>query len=269
VATRDPSRAAFAEAYSEAPTSGGIAFDYRPAQNQRFGVAVARYDTSTDTLRPAASLVQDQSSDAVALYWQQAHAGFTATTQFAYLQHSYSDRGHDADVGLQGTNRYSGNSWSLDQRIARPLSTAAGTITPWASLGYQTNELEPYTAKSLYTSDVRFSGATATDVTGAIGLDLRHAPIQLGRGRNLQLSGAAAYRASLHRDDVEVAMEEAAIPGVTQRETIEREQIERLDLVLDVALGLAEDLDLRAAYAFTTDRVDHDQVVRFSLDYRF
>jgi len=268
-AARDPSRAAFAEAYREAPTSGGIALDYRPAQNQRFGVAVARYDTNTDTIRPAASLVQDQTSDAVAVYWQQAHGGFTATTQFAYLQHRYADRGFDADIGLQGTNRYDGSSWALDQRIARSFGVAGSTITPWASLGYQSHDLEPYTAKSLYTSDVSFSGATATDVTGAIGLDLRHAPIRFGQGRVLQLSAGAAYHSSLYRDAVEVSMSEAAIPGVTQRETIERERLERFDLVLDAALGLAEELDLRAAYAFTTDRFDHDQVVRFSLDYRF
>ena len=269
VATRDPSRASFAEAYGKAPASGGIALDYRPVPNQRFGVAVARYDTSTDKLRPAASLVQDQTSDAVSLYWQQAHAGFTATTQFAYLQHSYADRGFDADVGLQGTNRYEGSTWALDQQIARPWRAAGSTVTPWASLGYQSHDLEPYTAKSLYTSDVRFSGATATDVTGAIGLDLRHDAIRLGNGRQLRLAGGAAYRTSLYRDAVEVEMSEAAFPGLTQRETVERDRIERFDLTLDAVLGLSEVLELRAAYAFTTDRLDHDQAVRFSLGYRF
>jgi len=268
-AGRDPSRASFAEAYSKAPTSGGIGLDYRPALNQRFGVAVARYDTSTDTLRPGTSLVQDQTSDAVSLYWQQAHAGFTATTQFAYLQHSYADRGYDADVGLQGTNNYTGDSWALDQQIARPWRAGNSIITPWASLGYQSHTLDPYTAKSLYTSDVSFSGATATDVTGAIGLDLRHDPIGLGRGRQLWLAAGAAYHTSLYRDVIEVEMKEASIAGVTQRETIERDRIERFDLSLDAVLGLSEALDLRAAYAFTTDRLDHDQAVRFSLAYRF
>ena len=268
-ATRDPSRASFAEAYASNSTTGGIALDYRPAPNHRFGVAVARYDTTTDITRPATQLIQDQSSDAVALYWQQAKAGFTATTQFAYLQHSYADRAHDEDVGLQGTNRYTGNTWAVDQQIARPLRAAGSTITPWASVGYQSHDLEPYRGKSLYTSEVRFSGATATDVTGAFGLDLRPDAISLGNGRQLWLSGGATYRTSLYRDDVEVTMSEAAIPGFSQSETVERERIERFDLSLDAVLGLDDDLHLRAAYAFTTDRLDHDQLVRFSLDYRF
>lgn len=268
-ANRDPSRASFAEAYATNPTTGGIALDYRPAANQRFGVAVARYDTTTDTTRPATQLVQDQSSDAVALYWQQAEAGFTATTQFSYLQHAYADRAHDEDVGLQGVNRYDGRTWALDQQIARPMRAAGSTITPWVSVAYQSHDLEPYRAKSLYTSDVRFSGATATDVMGGIGLDLRHDVIRLGNGRQLWLSGGATYRTSLYRDDVEVSMSEAAIPGLSQTETVERERIERFDLSLDAVLGLADDLALRAGYAFTTDRLDHDQLVRFSLDYRF
>jgi hypothetical protein len=268
-ANRDPSRASFAEAYTTNPTTGGIALDYRPATNQRFGVAIARYDTTTDTTRPATQLVQDQSSDAVALYWQQAKAGFTATTQFSYLQHAYADRAHDEDVGLQGVNRYNGSTWALDQQIARPMRAAGSTVTPWVSVAYQSHDLEPYQAKSLYTSDVRYSGATATDVMGAIGLDLRPDAIGLGNGRHLWLSGGATYRTSLYRDDVEVSMSEAAIPGFSQTETVERERIERFDLSLDAVLGLDDDLALRAGYAFTTDRLDYDQLVRFSLDYRF
>ncbi len=268
-AGRDPSRASFAEAYTEPSSTGGVAFDYRPVQNQRFGVALARYESSIDLSRPETRLEQDQSSDAVALYWQQAHAGFTATTQFAYLQHDYADRGYDADVGLQGTNRYTGSTWAVDQKLARPLRAAGTTVTPWASLGYQGQDLEPYEAKSLYTSDVSFSGATATDVTGGIGLDVRPDAIELGNGRHLWLSGAATYRTSLYRDDVEVTMSEAAMPGVSQRETIERDGFERFDLSLDAVLGLSEDLNLRATYAYTTDQIEHDQIVRFNLGYRF
>ena len=268
-AIRDPSRASFAEAHGGAPASGGIALDYRPAANHRVGVAVARYDSSTETIRPASRLVQEQSSDAVALYWQQAHAGFTGTTQFAWLQHSYADRAHDVDVGRQGVNRHAGRSFALDQQIARPLRTALGTITPWASLGYRSQDLEPYTAKSLYTSDVRFSGATVSDVDGALGLELRSAAIELGHGRALRLLGGATYRTSLYRDDVEVGMREAALPGLRQTETIERERIERFDLALDAVLALDDDLELRAAYAFMTNRFDHEQRLRFSLAYRF
>lgn len=269
-ATRDPSRASFAEAYAADPTTGGIALDYRAGRNQRFGVALARYDTTTETSSsPAFQSTRDQRSDAVALYWQQAEAGFTATTQFSYLQHDYADQAHDEDVGLQGVNRYDGSTWALDQQIARPLRAAGSTITPWASVAYQSHELESYRAKTLYTSDVRFSGATATDVTGAIGLDLRHEAIRLGNGRHLWLSGGATYRTSLYRDDVSVSMTEAATPGISQTETIERDRIERFDLSLDAIVGLDEDLNLRAAYAFTTDRLDQEQRVRFSLDYRF
>ena len=264
-----PSRVAFAETYRSTAASGGVALDYRLAQDRRFGLAISRYDAATETRSAAAQLDQAQSSDAVALYWQQAHGGIHATTQFAFLQHQFTERAQDDLIGQSGVTRHAGQTWSLDQKLARPTRTADSTLTPWVSVGYQSHELAPYEAKSLYTSNVRFSGATATDVTGGIGLDLRHDAISVGGDRQLWLSGSAAYALSLYRDDVEVTMSEAAMPGLEQRETIERQQIERFELSLDAVLGLAQDLHLRAGYGLTADRTDHDQRVRISLDYRF
>jgi hypothetical protein len=106
----------------------------------------------------------------------------------------------------------------------------------WVSLGCQSHELEPDEAKSLCTSDVRYSGATASAVMGGVGLDLRHDPLTLDGGRQLWLSDGAAYVTSPHRDDAEVTISEAAISGVSQRETIERTRIERFDLSLDAVL---------------------------------
>ena len=73
---------------------------------------------------------------------------------------------------------------------------------------------------------------------------------------------------SFYRDDFEVTMSEAAMPGLSQSETIEQQRIERFDLSLDAVVGLAQDLHLRAAYGLTADRADHEQRVRVSLDYR-
>ena len=241
----------------------------RSGQAQRFGLAVSRYDDASGSSDSATSLVREQSSDAVSLYWQQGAAGFLATTQFSYLEHQYEDRSNDEILGNSGVNDHAGRSWALDQKIARPTRIGSNTFVPWASLGYQLHELDPYEAESLYTSDVSFSGANASDVLGALGLDVRHEPIDLGGGRHLWLKAGASYLASLYRDDVEVTMSEAALPGLSQQQTIERDGIERVDVSLDAVLGLNPDLNLRAAYAFTTDRIDHDQLVRFSLDYRF
>jgi phospholipase/lecithinase/hemolysin len=264
-----PSRAAFAATYGGSPAAGGIALDYRLARDQRFGVAVSRYDSASDTDLSAARLSQDQTSDGVAVYWQQEHGGVQSTTQFAFLQHQFTERAQDDLLGNSGVTEHAGRTWSLDQKLARPTRASAGTVTPWVSLSYQSHDLAPYEAKSLYTSNVRYSGATATDVLGAIGIDLAHDPIDLGRGRNLWLSGKAAYVASVYRDDVQVTMSEAALPGFSQQETIQRERVERFDLSLDAVLGLSPDLNLRAAYALAADRADEVQSLRFSLDYRF
>jgi hypothetical protein len=264
-----PSRAAFAETYGGAAAAGGVALDYRLARDQRFGIAVSRYDSATDTDLSEARLSQDQTSDGVAVYWQQQHGGVQSTTQFAFLQHQFTERAQDDLLGQSGVTEHEGQTWSLDQKLARPTRASTGTVTPWVSLSYQSHDLAPYEAKSLYTSNVRYSGASATDVFGAIGIDLAHDPIDLGRGRQLWLSGKAAYLASVYRDDVEVTMSETALPGLSQQETIEREQVERFDLSLDAVLGLSEDLNLRAAYALAADRADEVQSVRFSLDYKF
>lgn len=273
-AASDLTRLSFSEAYRQTPEAGGIALDFNLGANKRgqaqhFGLAVSRYDDASGSSDSATSLVQEQSSDAVSLYWQQAAAGFQATTQFSYLQHQYEDRSYDEVLGQSGVSEHTGSTWALDQKIARPTRIGSNTFVPWASLGYQMHELDPYEAESLYTSDVSFSGAKASDVLGALGLDIRHEPIDLGGGRHLWLKAGASYLASLYRDDVEVTMSEAALPGLSQQQTIEREQIERVDVSLDAVLGLNPDLNLRAAYAFTTDRVDSDQLVRVSLDYHF
>ncbi len=273
-AASDPTRLGFSEAYRRTSEAGGVALDVNLGANgsgqaRRFGLAVSRYDDASGSSDSATSLVQEQSSDAVSLYWQQAAAGFQATTQFSYLQHQFEDRSNDEILGNSGVSEHAGRTWALDQKIARPTRVGSNTFVPWASLGYQMHELDPYEAESLYTSDVSFSGATASDVLGALGLDVRHEPIDLGGGRHLWLKAGASYLASLYRDDVEVTMSEAALPGLSQQQTIERDQIERIDVSFGAVLGLNPDLNLRAAYAFTTDRVDHDQLVRFSLDYRF
>lgn len=274
-AASDPTRLGFSEAYRQTSEAGGVALDVNlgtdgSGQAHRFGLAVSRYDDASGSSDSATSLVREQSSDAVSLYWQQeAAVGFLATTQFSYLEHQFEDRSNDEILGNSGVNEHTGRSWALDQKIARPTRVGSNTFVPWASLGYQLHELDPYEAESLYTSDVGFSGAQASDVLGALGLDIRHEPIDLGGGRHLWLKAGASYLASLYRDDVEVTMSEAALPGLSQEQTIERDQIERVDVSVDAVLGLNPDLNLRAAYAFTTDRVDHDQLVRFSLDYRF
>ncbi len=264
-----PSRTGFAETYRVGSAAGGIALDYRPAPHQRFGLAVSRYDSFGGTNRGAASLGEEQSSNGLALYWQRTHGGIQATSQFAFLQHYFSERAQDDMIGQSGVTRHTGRTWAFDQRLARPTRTGRATLTPWASLGYQSHELDPYSAKSLYTSDISYGGASATDVTGALGLELRHDPIALGGGLHLWLGGGASYVSSLYRDDVEVTMREAAMPDLDQRETIERERIARFDLTLDAALGLARDLHLRAGYGLTADRADHEQRIRLSLDYRF
>lgn len=265
----DPSRAGFAEAHGAAPVAGGIALDYGLDEKRRFGLAIARYDDRTEQERRTSRLVQDQGSDALALYWQQEHAGFAATTQFAYLRHQFDDRAHDDLLGHGGVNGHGGSSWALDQTIARPTRAAKSTITPWVSLGYQSHELEPYAAKSLYTSDLRFSGDRAIDIMSGIGLDVARDAIALGGERFLWLSGGLAYRTSLYRDDVEVEISEAALPGLSQRETIERERIERFDLTLGAVMSLAHDLHLRAGYGFSAASSEQEQWLRMSLAYRF
>jgi hypothetical protein len=273
-AASDPVRLGFSEAYATAAEAGGVALDFnlgrdRAGQARRLGLAVSRYDDASSESRTASDLVQQQSSDAVSVYWQQQARGFEATTQFSFLQHQYADRSHDELLGHSGVTEHTGSTWAIDQKLARPTRAGRATFVPWASLGYQLHELDPYEAKSLYTSDVSFSGARASDVLGALGLDIRHEPIDLGGGKRLWLQAGASYMASLYREDVEVTMSEAALPGLSQQETIERRRIERFDLGLDAVLGLREDLNLRAAYAFSTDRVDDEQLVRVSLDYRF
>jgi len=268
-AQNDPARASFALAQGELSAAGGVALDYRFDPKNAVGLAIARYDDGSSGTQAAGGIRQDRSSDAVALYWQQDRSGFAATTRFAYLTHELAERAHDELLGQSGVSRHDASTWSLDQRIARPTRLAATTLTPWVSLAYQAHELEPYRAASLYTSDLHFGGASVADVTGAVGLDIRRDVMPLASGRQLWLSGGVAMTTTLHRDDAEVAIREAAQPGVVQRETIERDAVQRFDLSLDAVLGLAEGLNLRAGYGLSAGEQGQDQRLRLSLDYRF
>lgn len=267
--SQDPARAYFADAKGGNAAAGGVALDYGLDPTATVGLAIARYDSNQSSTRGMSAIRQDQTSDALALYWQTAQSGFTVTSRFAYLDHEMSDRAHDDLLGQSGVSQHGGSSWSLDQRIARPARIAATTLTPWASLAYQQHELAPYTATSLYTSDLRYSGANVVDVIGSVGVDVRHDGIPLGFGRQLWLSGKVAMTSSLHRDDAEVRITEATQPGIVQREAIERDTIQRFDLSLDAVLGLAEALNLRASYGVVADESDREQRIGFHLDYRF
>ena len=134
-----PSRAAFAETYRAGPAAGGVALDYRVAPGQRFGLAISRYDTSSATGGPATSAVQDHGADGVAVYWQQAHRAIQATTQFAFLQHRFTERAQDDLVGQSGVTEHAGRTWVLDQKLARPTRAGEAVLTPWVSLGYQSH----------------------------------------------------------------------------------------------------------------------------------
>lgn len=265
----DPGRASFAAAYGGRQAAGGIALAYRLDPATTLGLAIARYDSSRGSGERAASLQHDDSSDGLALYWQRDGSGLSATTRFSYLEHAFADRLHDEILGQSGVSRHDGTSWSLDQRISRPVRAADATLIPWASLAYQQHDIAPYSAASLYTSDLRFGRASVSDVLGAVGLDIRRDPIELAAGRHLWLSAGMSMTTSLHRDDAEVEISEAAVPGVTQRETIQRDRVERFDLSLAATLGVFDALDLRAGYALAADRSEQRQQVRFSLDYRF
>lgn len=266
-AGRDPARTSFSEHRHGSAAAGGIALDYRLDQTTSLGLAMGRYDAGQAV--EGSGLSREQSSDALALYWQQAAAGFTFASTFSYLEHSFADSIADPILGQAGVSRHDGRSWRLDQRVARPSRAADATLVPWASLSFEQHELEPYTAAGLYTSELRYGGDSVADVLAGAGLDIRHDPIAVGSGRWLWLSGGVAMTASLHRDDAELSVSEAAQPGVVQRESVEREPVRRLDLTLDAVLGLSEAFNLRAGYAFVAEATEPEQSVRFSLDYRF
>jgi lysophospholipase L1-like esterase len=212
----------------------------------RFGLSVARYGGSVEARNFEGGDYTDYVSDALGLYWQQTVRGLLASTQVSFLKHEFDSRGSDDLLGMVAVNQGRGDTWSLAQRLSRPVNLGPTSFVPWVSVALESNKLSPGTVSSLYTSDVHFSGIRTNDWIGQVGIDLQLDPIRFGSGKTLILSSSAGYLTSLYRDDIEVSMAEAAMPGVIQRERLQR------DRSYQVGLGLAASLDLGNSFLLAT-----------------
>jgi hypothetical protein len=81
-----------------------------------------------------------------------------------------------------------------------------------------------------------------------VGVDVQSDPLALGGNKKLHFGASLNHAASLSRDTVTVAMQEAGSPGVVQREIFPLGKVERTELGLQAALSVAKNLQFTATY---------------------
>lgn len=248
------------------PTGLALNYSTQPnaeGQRQSFGVALSQVDVGRKLDGIEDRTAQKYNAQATSLYWLQNASDFLLTTQLSNLQLQHDSIANDSLLNRFVSNTSSGSSWSFEQKIRRPMGNEFMAFTPWVSLAAQSHKINPYQAKTLYTTDTTFSATTANEWLSGIGFDWQMAPIHLGHGKKLSFGGSLNHLQSLRRDAVVVSMQEARTPGFTQRETVEREKISRTQLGFNAGMELSKNVNLNAAYATDLSKVKATQ--NFSL----
>jgi hypothetical protein len=197
--------------------------------------------------------------------------GLVLSSRFAYSDDRHRHRVFDELLGEGRKAGFDGNTTEVSQRLGYPVEAAWGlTLTPWAELTHRVQKVDGFTMASPYVSDVSYAATEVGETEAALGIDARSAPIALGAGASLVLSGGLSYTHSLVRDDYELEMREEALEGFTQRETVERPELRQIGLNLGAELAVGESLAIGAGVALTSDPAEGTaEAARFSLTYRF
>jgi phospholipase/lecithinase/hemolysin len=266
----DPSRSGFAQLTQAGRADAGIGLNYALDTDTRLGVVMSRYGSDQTYDLGADATRLDTASDTVSVYVDSKLGGIDLRTRASFANDSYEKATYNEVVDEANSVRHGGRTMSISQTASKALRVGNAWLQPWVNVTHSEQQIDGYTISNPFVSDLTYSDATVTDTVASLGLNATSDRFTLGGGTTLTLTGGLSYTRSLRADDYEVTIKEAAMAGLKQTETVEREGAEMIGLRLGSALEMGESLSLSTDYAFTKQmgvEADHSVTARFN--YRF
>ena len=260
---------------AQTPASGGVGVDLRYGPSSKIGIAFGDYSVASDYAHGGGSSRADLRSRSLSLSLDQELAGWQAHTRLSLAENDLAVRRQDRLLGRLDRARGESRSLDLRHRWARPLRAGAAWWSPWMDVSLSQQQIDGYRIDNAYLGETRYGDAVVRDLTAGVGLASHIDPIELNSlvdlDATLHLTGGLSLARSLHRDDLQVSVQESGLAaGRSQSEAIDREPIERMAVHLGADLATGGALDLRSAYDFHLDRTQGPaHVVRLDISYRF
>jgi phospholipase/lecithinase/hemolysin len=243
--------AAFSEQPVDQAADGGLALRYSLGGGTDIALLASEYGATSDMGTEAGSESSSAKSRATGLVIGHRTGNVQLSTSLIYSDDSYRRSAFDSFVGQSESARFGGETMRLGQRVGYVVEAEHATITPWAELSWQRQEIDSYTISNPFVSDQTYSAEPVEQTTASLGVAAEALPIRVGAHGDLRLFGGLAYNHGLTSDDYKVTITEAAT-GFRQRETIEREPGRTLSLNLGASYEPQPGIALTAGYAALT-----------------
>lgn len=235
----------------------------------RVGVAVYQNQQNESLASAQDHYGRSYTANALSLYWHQPVDKLNFSSKLSHLNLQFDSHAQDDMVNLSLRNRSNGDTWSLENTLRYPLTSAGWDFTPWVSLTGQTHQLNAANVRSLYTTDVRYGSSHMSELLTSLGLDVQSKPIYLGGGKKLQLGGSLNHVTSLYRDPIRVSMEETGSPGLVQSEVFQSPRINRTQLALQASLDIARQIQLRATFGTQLQNANDTSTLLLAANFRY
>ena len=266
----DPSRSGFDQLTRAGRADAGIGLDYALGTDARLGVVMSRYGSDRADELGANATRLDTESDAVSLYFDTKAGPVDLSTRASFANDTHERATFNDVVGEGNTARHGGRTMSLSQTASTALRVGNAWLQPWVNVTHTEQQIDGYTIANPFVSDLTYSGGKVTDTMASLGLNATSDRFTLGSDSGLTFTGGLSYTRSLRTDDYEVTIEEAAMVGLKQSETVEREGADMIGLRLGSVLDIGESLSLSADYALTKQMgVEADHAITARFNYRF
>ena len=268
--TSDPSRSGFMRLTQSQRPDTGLGFNYTLADGSTLGLVMSRYGSDSDYSNGVTASRLDSQSDAVSLYLNTQVAGIDLRSTASFADDQYNHSSFDTLVGERDAASHGGRTVALSQTASKAIRLGDAWLQPWVNITHTQQRIDGYTISNPYVSDLTYSGAEVNDTVASLGLNATGDRIALSRSFGLTLTGGLSYTRSLRLDDYQVKVQEQALGGLNQTETIEREGYETVGLRLGSVLDMGEKLSLSADYALTKQAgVEADHAITARFNYRF
>ena len=266
----DPSRSGFAQLTGAGRADAGIGMNYAIDESTRLGLVMSRYGSDRAYDQGANATRLGTESDAVSLYLDTRLGAIDLATRASFADDQHTKATFNDVVGEGNSARHGGRTMSVSQTASTALRVGQAWLQPWVNITHTEQQIDGYTISNAFVSDLTYSGGKITDTTASIGFDATSDAFELGHETRLTLRGGLGYTRSLRADDYTVTIREAALAGLKQRETVERDGVEMLALRFGSALAMGQSLSLSADYALTKQMgVEADHAVTARFNYRF
>jgi len=270
MAAGDPTRAGFAERNGASHADAGIGLNYAIDASTRFGLVMSRYGNDDAFAAGTSSTRLDTESDAISVYLDSKAGLIDLRTRASYSDDRYRKATFDSLVGEAHGANHGGKTMSISQTASTAIRLGYSWLQPWVNVTHSRQETDGYTISNAYLSDLTYSGTEASETMASLGLNATTDRFAIGHDAGVRFSGGLSYTRSLAMNDYEVSIREAAVAGLSQTETVERDNVEMVGLKVASELDMGESLSFSADYALTKQMgVDADHAITARFNYRF